>query len=170
FVVQGYTQKNGIDFYSDNLFALVTKLSTVQLLLSWAASKNYEIHQIDVKSAYLYRELNEDELIYVKLLPGRLLTDIKPGQVLHLNKMLYRLKQAGRQWYKKITKLLLKIGLEQANYNHTVFYKKQNNKTILVTFMYINNIMIIGETIAIIIVFKHALRQHVAFTNSNKIH
>ena len=43
-VVQGYAWKDRIDFYSDNLFAPVTQLTIVQLLLSWAALNNYEIH------------------------------------------------------------------------------------------------------------------------------
>ena len=43
-VVQGYAQKDRIDFYSDNLFTLVTQLTTIQLLLSWAVSNNYKIH------------------------------------------------------------------------------------------------------------------------------
>ena len=43
-VVQGYAQKDGIDFYSDDLFAPVARLSTVRLLLAWAATKDWEIH------------------------------------------------------------------------------------------------------------------------------
>ena len=65
-VVQEYAQKDKIDFYSNDLFALVTRITIVRLLLSWAAFKDYKIHQINVKSTYLYDELNNDEQIYIK--------------------------------------------------------------------------------------------------------
>ena len=94
-VVQGYAQKDGIDFYSDDLFAPVARLSTARLILSWAASNDFEIHQIDIKSAYLYGKLKNDEIIYIRVPPGDLLPDVKPGQVLKLQKALYGLKQAG---------------------------------------------------------------------------
>jgi hypothetical protein len=83
-VVQGFSQKEGVDFYEDDKYAPVTKLTAARTILSWAASNDYEIHQIDVKSAYLYGELNDNEIIYVRPSPGNFLKDIKPGQVLKL--------------------------------------------------------------------------------------
>ena len=71
---------------------------------------------------YLYRELNNNKQIYVKPPLNKLLQDIRPGQLLKLNKVLYGLKQAGQQWYKKILDILTKIGLTCANYEHAVFY------------------------------------------------
>ena len=158
-MVQEYVQKEGIDFYIDDLFAPVTRLMTVWLLLSYAATKDWEIHQIDVKSAYLYRELNKDEIIYVKPPPGNLLDDIKPGQVLRLKKALYRLKQAGRCWYKKIMEILTKIGLTWSNYDNTVFYMKHNNKISLITFMHIDDITILAENEQLIKLFKNQKNQ-----------
>ena len=52
---------------------------------------NYEIEQIDIKSAYLYRELDENEVIYMRLPPGNFVKAQK-GQVLKLRKSLYGLK------------------------------------------------------------------------------
>lgn len=94
-VVQGFAQKDGIDFYSDDTFAPTARLTTVRLMLAWAAYNDWEIQQIDIKSAYLYGELNEDEEIYIRPPPGKFL-NIKTGQVLKLKKALYGLKQAGR--------------------------------------------------------------------------
>ena len=79
-------------------FALPTaptaRLTTVRLMLAWAAYQDWEIQQIDIKSAYLYGELNSDEEIYIRPPPGKLI-NIQPGQVLKLKKALYGLKQAG---------------------------------------------------------------------------
>ena len=56
------------------------------------------IHQMDVKSAYLYGKLDNNENIYMKAPPG-IDIGVKGGQVLKLKLALYGLKQAGRQWY-----------------------------------------------------------------------
>ena len=63
-VVQGFTQIEGIDYYADNTRSPVARLSTICAILAFAAKHDWEIHQINVKSAYLYGELNEDEEIY----------------------------------------------------------------------------------------------------------
>ena len=70
-------------------------MATTRFTLMWAATMDYEIIQINIKSTYLYGELNPNETIYIRLPPGEFLKDIRPRQVLKLNKVLYGLKQAG---------------------------------------------------------------------------
>ena len=93
-VVQGFAQKEGEDFYENDLYAPTCSLTTVRLILAWAAYHDYEIHQVDIKSAYLYGELVDGEEIYVKPPPGNFIK-VPPGHVLKLKKALYGLKQAG---------------------------------------------------------------------------
>ena len=50
-VAQGFKQIPGIDFEHDDRYAPVTRMAAVRTLLSWAASMDYEIHQVDIKSA-----------------------------------------------------------------------------------------------------------------------
>lgn len=50
-VAKGYVQKQGVDF--EEVFAPVTRLETVRLLLALAAKNNWEVHHLDVKSAFL---------------------------------------------------------------------------------------------------------------------
>ncbi|THG96722.1 hypothetical protein EW145_g7731, partial [Phellinidium pouzarii] len=96
-VARGFTQVDGVDYYSDDTFAPVTRLSSVRSILSYAAANNWEIHQIDIKSAYLYGELEDDETIFMRPPQHYELNGIQPGQVLRLRKALYGLKQAGRR-------------------------------------------------------------------------
>lgn len=91
-VAQGFAQKEGSDYYQNDLFAPVARMSSMRTLLTWAATQDYEITQIDIKSAYLYGNLNEEETIYVHPPPGDLLPNLQTGQVLKLNKALYGLK------------------------------------------------------------------------------
>ena len=125
---------------------------------------------MNVKSTYLYDELNDDKQIYVKPPSNKLLTNIRPDQVLRLNKALYNLKQAGRWWYKKIYDILTKIELKHANYDHAVFYHKENNKSILIIFMHVNDITIINKNIEIINEFKQKLKRHMIYTNDDKLY
>lgn len=50
-VAKGYVQKQGIDF--EEVFAPVTRLETVRLLIALAAKNGWEVHHFDVKSAFL---------------------------------------------------------------------------------------------------------------------
>ena len=60
-VVKGYVQKQGVDF--EEVFASVTRLESVRLLLAIAAHHSYEVHHMDVKFTFLNGELKET--IYV---------------------------------------------------------------------------------------------------------
>ena len=65
-VAKGYVQQQGVDF--DEVFAPVARLETVRVLLALAAHGNWEIHHMDVKSAFLNGNLQEE--VYVTQLPG----------------------------------------------------------------------------------------------------
>ena len=107
-VAQGFTQVHGIDF--DDTFAPIARMVSIRTVLALAARHDWEIHQVDVKSAYLYGELNEDEVIYMKPPPGNIrVCDDK--YVLRLLRALYGLKQSGRRWYQVLRKILTELGL-----------------------------------------------------------
>jgi hypothetical protein len=61
FVAKGYVQQAGIDF--DEVFAPVARMESVQLVLALAADEGWEVHHMDVKTAFLNGELAEE--VYV---------------------------------------------------------------------------------------------------------
>ena len=63
-VAKGFNQLEGIDY--NETFAPVAKMNTIRTILSIASSYKWEIHQMDVKSAFLNGDLNEE--IYIKQL------------------------------------------------------------------------------------------------------
>jgi hypothetical protein len=54
-VVKGYAQRHGIDY--DEVFALVARLDLVRLIIALAAHEGWEVHHMDVKSAFLNGDL-----------------------------------------------------------------------------------------------------------------
>jgi len=90
-VAQGYSQVPGVDYF--DTYAPVATLASIRTVLALAAQLDMEIHQIDIKGAYLNGELTDEEVVYMHQPPGFKSTD-HPKQVCHLQKTLYGLKQS----------------------------------------------------------------------------
>ncbi|KAL8088144.1 hypothetical protein AgCh_038063 [Apium graveolens] len=90
-VAKGYCQQEGIDF--DETFAPIAILEAIRIFLAYAAHANFKVYQIDVKSAILNGDLEED--VYVNQPPGFEDPNF-PYYVYYLLKALYGLKQAPR--------------------------------------------------------------------------
>ncbi|KAA0063880.1 putative retrotransposon [Cucumis melo var. makuwa] len=95
-VVKGFSQKKRIDF--DEIFAPIIKMSSIRVALSLAASLDLEVEQMDVQTAFLHGNLDKE--IYMEQSEG-FEQKGKEHLLCNLNKSLYGLKQASRQWYKK---------------------------------------------------------------------
>ena len=61
-MVKGYTQQCGVD-YTDKVFAPVTRLDTIYVILAIVAQKTWTIYQLDVKSTFFHGELNEEVFV-----------------------------------------------------------------------------------------------------------
>lgn len=93
-VAQGYCQSKGIDY--DETFAPVARLEAIRIFLAFAANQDFRVYQMDVKSAFLNGEIEQE--VYVKQPPG-FVDEKHPDYVCRLNKALYGLKQAPHAWY-----------------------------------------------------------------------
>ncbi|KAM1056289.1 hypothetical protein ACFX14_029654 [Malus domestica] len=101
-VVKGFGQKKGVDF--DEIFSPVVKMTSIRVILGMAASMDLELEQLDVKTAFLHGNL-EDE-IYMEQ-PKGFEVKGKENLVCKLKKSLYGLKQAPRQWNKKFNSFMM---------------------------------------------------------------
>jgi hypothetical protein len=112
-VAKGYSQVPGQDF--DDIFAPVVRYESLRLLLALCAHYGWKPRQFDVKSAFLYGEL--DEPVYMDPLPGYEQDDM----VWKLKKCLYGLKQSAREWYALLSRSLLRKGFQISNFDPCVF-------------------------------------------------
>lgn len=85
-LAKGYVQKHGIDY--NEVFAPVARIETVRLLTGLAASYGWEIHHLDVKTAFLHGYLKEE--VYVSQ-PEGFEVKGKEEKVYKLKKALYGL-------------------------------------------------------------------------------
>ncbi|WKA13210.1 hypothetical protein VitviT2T_030537 [Vitis vinifera] len=121
-VAKGYTQTYGIDY--TETFAPVTKINTVQVLLSLAANLDWPLQQFDVKNVFLHGELSEE--VYMDLPPGCMVSEKQCQKVCKLKKSLYGLKQSPRAWFGRFTKLMRTFGYRQSG-NLVIWKSKKQN-------------------------------------------
>ncbi|GJU25701.1 retrovirus-related pol polyprotein from transposon TNT 1-94 [Tanacetum coccineum] len=100
-VAKGYRQEEGIDF--EESFAPVARIEAIRIFIANAATKNMIIYQMDVKTAFLNGDLQEE--VFVSQPEGFEDPD-NPTHVYRLKKALYGLKQAPRAWYDTLSKFL----------------------------------------------------------------
>jgi hypothetical protein len=105
-VAKGFSQRPGIDF--EETFSPVIKHDTLRVVLSLVAAHDLEMSQLDVKTAFLYGELDEE--IYLQQPEGYVVAG-KEGSVCRLHKCIYGLKQASRVWNRHFDYFIRKFGL-----------------------------------------------------------
>ncbi|RVW73137.1 Retrovirus-related Pol polyprotein from transposon RE2 [Vitis vinifera] len=146
-VVLGNHQEAGIDYHET--FSPVAKMTTVRAFLAIAASKNWELHQMDVHNAFSHGDLEEE--VYMKLPPGFESSD--PNLVCRLRKSLYGLKQAPRCWFAKLVTALKGYGFLQSYSDYSLFTYTKGNVQINVL-VYVDDLIISGNDSAALKTFK----------------
>ena len=101
----------------------MTRINSIRMVLAITALKDLEVHQMDVKTAFLNGDLNEE--IYMEQPEGF----SAPGQemkVYRLVKSLYGLKQAPKQWHEKFDNVMLSHGFKINECDKCVYVKMMN--------------------------------------------
>jgi hypothetical protein len=120
-------------------------------MLAIAARKNMELHQVDVVGAYLQGNLNEE--IYMAP-PAGLNIPGKKGWCLRLHKPLYSLKQAGRQWKKKLDKTMAHLRFVKSNTDKCLYILHEKGQVILLVLVYIDDDTVASKELKCIEEFK----------------
>lgn len=132
-VVKGFQQKGNLE----DTYSPVLRLQTLRILLSVAVQRNYIIHQMDVKGAFLYGRIDEE--VYLKPPLG---INVKHGCVLKLLKSIYGLKKSPKYWYEHLHELITKFGFLRSE-NDYCLYSKDN----LYILIYVDDLLIMGNNL-----------------------
>lgn len=139
-VAKGYAQKEGIDY--NEVFSPVVKHSSIRLLLALVAQLDMELFQMDVKTAFLHGDLEEE--IYMAQ-PDGFMVSGKEDMVCKLEKSLYGLKQSPRQWYKRFDKFMLRQKYTRSKYDHCVYLRKLQDGSFIYLLLYVDDMLIASK-------------------------
>ena len=154
--MRGFEQREGLDY--NDTFASVVKPMSYKLLFAIAAAKDLEIKQIDVKTAFLYGDIDVE--VYVEQPEG--FGEIgKSDKVCKLNKALYSLKQSPRVWYFTLTNYLKTLGFEPLTADNCIFYDGKSSYIAV----FVDDLLIIGLSKPDIDIIKRKLSERFHMTD-----
>jgi len=163
--MKGFTQIQGIDY--DETFSPVAQFELLRLTLALAALEDWEIYQMDVKSAFLNRLLKEE--IYMEQ-PEGFITLGQESKVCLLNKVIYSLKQASYAWNIQFHRVLIELGFTHTYSNAIIYiYHHQDVGGTLILIFYVNNITIAGDSLKHIKELKALLSSQYKMTDLGEI-
>ena len=114
----------------------------VKTVVAVAVEHDWELRQLDVKQAFIQEDFDYD--VYIKLPDG---CGDKSGEIAKLNKAVYGLKQAGRQWSLRLTQVLVeKIGMEQCKADPCVFRLRIDGETTMILCVHVDDVIVAGES------------------------
>lgn len=137
-VAKGFRQKEGIDYF--DTYAPVARISSIRTLIALSSIYKLHIHQMDVKTAFLNGDMNEE--VYMEQPEGFVLSG-NENKVCKLNKSLYGLKQAPKQWHEKFDSSILAFGFTHNSADRCIYSKFTNEYSVIVC-LYVDDMLIIG--------------------------
>ncbi|GJS94691.1 ribonuclease H-like domain, reverse transcriptase, RNA-dependent DNA polymerase [Tanacetum coccineum] len=152
-VAKGYIQEHGIDF--EEVFAPVARMETIRLLLAIAANNKWQVHHLDVKSAFLHGDLQEE--VYVTQ-PEGFIKRNDNGKVYRLIKALYGLRQAPRAWNIKLDNTLKSLDFKKCALEQAIYTRTERDSILLVG-VYVDDLIITGTPKKEIDKFKDQMKE-----------
>lgn len=137
-VVRGFSQVEGIDY--DETFAPVVRYDSIRVVLAVSSCLDYEIDHMDVATAFLNGELEEE--IYMQQ-PDGYIEAGKENLVCKLKKSLYGLKQAPKCWNEVVDAFLMKLGFERSYADYGIYIKNQtSDQERIIIALYVDDLLI----------------------------
>ncbi|KAK4412129.1 Retrovirus-related Pol polyprotein from transposon TNT 1-94 [Sesamum alatum] len=140
-VAKGYTQRPGVNF--EDTYSPVAMVKSIRILLAIASWYDYEIWQMDVKTAFLNGFVEEE--IYMDQPEGFTVAG-EEQKVCRLQKSIYGLKQASRRWNIRFDEVIRGYDFIK-NESDPCVYKKVSGSSIVFLVLYVDDILLIGNDV-----------------------
>ena len=137
-VAKGFKQKEGVDYF--DAYALVARITSIRVLLVLASIYKLIVHQMDVKTAFLNGDLDEE--VYMEQLEGFVLPR-NEKKFCKLVKSLYGLKQAPKQRHEKFDSVILTDGCVHNNSDKCMHSKFTKEYGVIVC-LHVDDMLIFG--------------------------
>ena len=131
-------------------------LKSVRIILAIAAYFDYEIWQMDVKTAFLNGNLTED--VYM-MQPEGFVDPTNAGKICKLQKSIYGLKQASQSWNIRFDEVVKGFGFIK-NEEEACVYKKESGSYVAFLILYVDDILLIGNNIPMLESVKTSLKNN----------
>jgi len=128
YVFKGFEQQYGKDYTSTT--SPTARMESWRILLHIAAVLDWDAQQIDVKTAFLYGLLPDDEVQYMEQ-PSGFEESGKETWVWRLQKGLYGMKQAGRIWNKTMNDAMISWGFTRLACESCIYYRKRESRIVV---------------------------------------
>ena len=162
-VAKGFSQVPGQDY--TETFAPVAKMNSFKLLLALAASLKLEIDHLDVKTAFLQGELEEE--IFMKQ-PPMFEESEEEDKVCQLLKPIYGLKQSSRCWNKKFHTTATKLGFQRTRSDYCV-YVMRRGKELAILLIWVDDILLASNSPSLKQEIKNHLKQDLEINDLGKL-
>ncbi len=161
-VAQGFSQKFGLDY--DETFSPVVRFESVRTIIALAAQHGLQLHQMDVKTAFLNGELKEE--VYMEQ-PGGFVVEGKEHPVCKLNRSIYGLKQSPRCWNIVLDNQLKKMGFVQTPSDPCIYTTETDEMFIIA--VYVDDILLAGHSNKRMTEVKKLLARHFELTDMGEL-
>ena len=138
-VAKGFKQQHGVDF--DEIFSPVVKMTTLRTVLGLVKIEDMELVQMDVKTAFLHGDLEED--VYMAQPKGYEQLG-KEQLACKLNKALYGLKQGSRQWYQNFDTFMHSQEFKRSQEDYCLYTKKLSDGSQIILILFVDDMLIAG--------------------------
>ncbi|GJZ98652.1 retrotransposon protein, putative, ty1-copia subclass, partial [Tanacetum coccineum] len=129
-----------------NVHTFKARIRAVRILLAITTFYDYEIWQMDVKTAFLNGHLSED--VYM-VQPEGFVDPNHPNKVCKLQHSIYGLKQASKSWNKRFDVEIKKIGFTQ-NPDEPGVYLKASGSSVAFLILYVDDILLMGNNVTML--------------------
>ena len=128
--------------FPKDTYSPVATMATIRLICCEAYMQDLHIDHWDIKTAYLYGELDPDDEIYMTQPPGYRAKGKQRKLVCRLKRGIYGLKNAGLTWYKTLTKFLTGVGFNKVHQRPLRLRSEKPGQNLIIIIVYVDDLVL----------------------------